>query len=195
MPFLILEKPDGTPVVAKADSSGNLQIGAAAGSGGALESGGNLAGINEKLPTAAALSDAFAQPATSTTIGALLMAWSGAAWKRLLLGVQAAASSLSVTIASDDALIAPMAASGATQQITLGASATPTATAAKQFVRCTALQGNAQPAYVTSDNSTAASATAGDEIPPGTYKDFPVNNASRLRVFGTASDKLNVTAF
>lgn len=113
----------------------------------------------------------------------------------LPFGTAAMAASNPVTIATDDTVVGPLqAATQAPYQVTLGASATLTAGAAKQFVRITALDTNAANAYINCATGTA-SATAGDILTPGSSRDYPMSNANLITVFGTNPDKLNVTIF
>lgn len=94
-----------------------------------------------------------------------------------------------------EASLAPVAGGPAAPvQVTVGASAVLAAQVVKRFVRICALAANGNPVYVNNMGGTA-SATAGDELNPGDTKDYPVTNANKLSVFGTASDKINVSYF
>lgn len=63
------------------NSSGRLQVDIVT-SSLALESGGNLAGLNAKFSSAGALSDSFANP-TTTQVGAMTMGFDGINWMRI----------------------------------------------------------------------------------------------------------------
>ncbi|OFV80237.1 MAG: hypothetical protein A2Y78_12895 [Acidobacteria bacterium RBG_13_68_16] len=75
--------------------------------------------INTEMSDAAACADNFANPTTTGSMS-FLMGWDSATWDRLNLGVETAAASLAVTLASDDAAVALLT----TMDVDTGAMAT-----------------------------------------------------------------------